>query len=115
MVSTHSPHSNGLYEEYHENQVKVSLQSSTWISLDVLVVEVFHLFFCCTDLKPQLEDAQQRLEDAKTKKDQVMRDLETIQNNLNITTSNTHSTHTHIHTEIMLHWIITSSYSITFT
>ncbi|XP_056241478.1 laminin subunit alpha-5 isoform X1 [Seriola aureovittata] len=39
------------------------------------------------ELKPQLEDAQERLDDAKTKQVQVMKDLETIQNNLNFTTN----------------------------
>lgn len=49
---------------------------------------------CCTDLKPQLEEAKERLEDAKTKQADVMKNLETVQNNLNFTSS-THIQHRH--------------------
>uniref|UniRef100_A0A8D3ECX5 Laminin subunit alpha 3 n=1 Tax=Scophthalmus maximus TaxID=52904 RepID=A0A8D3ECX5_SCOMX len=64
--------------------------------LDALAMNLtkcFYLCFCCTELKPQLEEAQKRLDDAKNKQVQVMKDLEKIQNNLNSTTS-THIQHT---------------------
>lgn len=69
-------------------------------------------FFCLSDLKPRLDDAQQRLEDAKTKQLAVMEELEKVQSSLNSTTSNlphtqTHGnthTHTNAHTDTPSQW-----------
>lgn len=52
-------------------------------------------FFSLSDLKPQLDDAQQRLEAAKAKQSDVMEELKKVQSSLNSTTSNLPRTHTH--------------------
>uniref|UniRef100_A0A7N6B1R5 Laminin subunit alpha-5 n=1 Tax=Anabas testudineus TaxID=64144 RepID=A0A7N6B1R5_ANATE len=65
----------------------------------LLCLYLFLPLFCCTDMKPQLEDAQKRLKEIKTKQNQLMKNLTAIQNSLNSTTSTT----THIQYTKQLH------------